>query len=107
MESKSIILALVLALAIAVPCFGDGYEMYNKELMIVDKPDLSDTGTISGYVPANSITFDLGDGELEFTWEDGIFKVKYPEGKLDEAGKVFVKWLEDYMDKATYCGCDE
>jgi len=66
--------------------------------------DISDLSSITGWFEsAKSIVFSLNDDEeLLFTWEDGTFHIKYPEGKIDEADKKFVEWLEQYMNK-DYC----
>ena len=59
---------------------------------------------LSFITPTNAVIFALdGPDELIFSWENGKFRVQYPEGKLDEAGKVFVEWLKQYMDKESYC----
>lgn len=76
---------------------------------LMDLSDITSDSTeaimsITDFETTNTVMFYLGDNneELLFTWEDGKFRVKYPEGKLDESGKKFVEWLEQYMNE-DYC----
>jgi len=59
--------------------------------------------TYSG-LPVNAVVFALGGGdELIFNWKDGKFEVEYPPGKMNEAGEVFLKWLEKHFNKERLC----
>jgi hypothetical protein len=59
---------------------------------------------LEGITLTSNIVFWLGGPDkLIFSWDDGIFKVEYPEGKLDQAGKTFVAWLLQYMNKSQFC----
>ncbi len=63
-----------------------------------DLKSIVGTSSISTLSVAKNVVFTLGPGEeLTFTWADGKFRITYPPDKMEEAGKVFLNWLESYM----------